>query len=146
TEAELSFATARDQSYRAIDQQWWKDFAAWREGGLPKEHVFNFGPASDELVLAGFPEGNITLTQRVLAQKPTEKKHPFPREALANLPKRLRDPIAVFKSRTQPDALVVLTEIPREGENIVVAVHFIPTTDGRSEIRDIRSIYPKNNS
>jgi hypothetical protein len=103
-----------------------------------------FGPASDELLSAGFPQGDIALTQQVLRQKP--EQHEFPVEALANLPKRLRDPIAVFRSRSEPDAFVALTEISHKGENIVVAVHFIPTADGKSEITDIRSIYPKNSS
>jgi hypothetical protein len=144
TEAKLSFVRARDESYRAKDQQWWKDFAAWRDGRLKKEHVFNFGPASDELLLAGFPEGNITLTQRVLQEKSTDPKHPFPVESLANLPKKLRDPIAVFKSRSMGDALTVLTEVRHKGENFVVAVHFRPTETGQAEITSIHSIYPKN--
>jgi hypothetical protein len=31
-----------------------------------------------------------------------------------------------------------------QGENVVVAVHFEPAADGKSEITRIHSIYPKN--
>ena len=133
-----AMAEAADELYQAVDEQWSKDFASWRKGTLPKQNIFNLGPASDELKLAGFPEGNVSVTQRVLREKSTDPKHPFPVEALSDLPKELRDPIAVFRSRTT--GLVALTEISHKGENFVVAVHFQP--DGN--ISEIHSIYPKN--
>ena len=136
-------AQAHDESYRAVDQQWWKDFAAWREGRFGPPKVFNFGPASNELRAAGFPDGEIILPAHVLDRKPTDPKHPFPVEKLFNLPKKLRDPIMVFQSAQNPDAKTALVEITHEGENFLVAVQF-DQRPNKTEISRILSIYPKD--
>jgi hypothetical protein len=142
-QAAIKESRAADPRYQAVDQQWREDFAQWRKGTLPSNKVFDFGPASDELVLAGFPrESPITLTQSVAAQKTAHEKHPFPMELLADLPAKLRDPLLVAKSQTTPGALVALTEIEHEGQNLLVAVHFKPSPQGPT-ISSIRSVYPK---
>lgn len=110
---------------------------------MPREVVFDFGEASDEQVLGGFPEGSIRMHQRVLNVKPEQENHPFPVILLNNLPKRLRDPIMIFRSKSTPDARTALVEIEHQGKNLLVAVHFEPTDSGL-EISSIKSVYPKD--
>ena len=49
----------------------------------------------------------------------------------------------VFKSATMSNAYVMLTEMERNGENLVAAIHFDVET-GRTRINDIASIHDRS--
>lgn len=73
-------------------------------------------------------------------------KHSVPVRELRGLLVNLDNPIAVFRSRTQADSLVVLTELRDEanGNNAVVAVRLDAKESGGHEINAIASVYGKS--
>ena len=73
-------------------------------------------------------------------------KHSVPVRELRGLLVNLDNPIAVFRSRTQADSLVVLTELRDEanGNNAVVAVRLDAKESGGHEINAIASIYGRS--
>ena len=73
-------------------------------------------------------------------------KHSVPVRELRGLLTNLDNPIAVFRSRTQADSLVVLTELRDEanGHNAVVAVRLDAKESGGHEINAIASIYGRS--
>ena len=73
-------------------------------------------------------------------------KHSVPVRELRGLLTNLDNPIAVFRSRTQADSLVVLTELRDEanGHNAVVAVRLDAKESGGHEINAIASVYGKS--
>ncbi len=78
--------------------------------------------------------------------KVTKEKHGVPVRELRGLLVNLDNPIAVFRSRTQADSLVVLTELRDEanGNNAVVAVRLDAKESGGHEINAVASIYGKS--
>lgn len=141
----LQFSKASDPLYQEIDAKYQDDFARMLRGELPERQKLNLGPASDELKLAGFPEGPITVDPNTLRAKSTQENHPFPLMRLRTLSQALRDPIFVFKSGSHGNGRVALTDLAHGGENILVAVHFTPAQNG-VEVSHIASIYPKNST
>lgn len=138
-----SHALASDASYLAVDAKFKEDMSRLQMEGLSSRHVFRLGDASNELVAGGFPQGPIIAYAGALQGKAEQANHPFPFHKLFQLPAALRDPIAVFKSKSNPDARVVLTEIQHQGKPLVAAVHFHPTAEG-NEISRVHSVYPKD--
>lgn len=117
------------------------------DGTLPKGHVYQIGKPGTILRCAGIKDLPIELSSTRLATKSSENyrnSHPYPLEAIKNLPLALNAPIAVFNSKTVPDAKVILTELQHNGNNFIAALQ-IKTGRGRQlvEVNSIRSLYPK---
>ncbi|MDR3767229.1 MAG: hypothetical protein Q3Y08_09400, partial [Butyricicoccus sp.] len=72
-------------------------------------------------------------------------KHNLGISALKNLPEQLENPVAVLKSRTEPDSLVVLTEWNDiQGNPVIAAVH-LNKKGVIEEINSLASAYGKRN-
>jgi GNAT superfamily N-acetyltransferase len=87
----------------------------------------------------------ITITKTALDHSMSGKTgddHAVPLREMRKLQQVLDDPIAVFKSKSEPDALVIYTEILEGGRNTVVALH-LDTRSGRHTVNAVRSIYGK---
>ncbi|MDE5944559.1 MAG: hypothetical protein K2G93_03115 [Rikenella sp.] len=120
------------------------------DGTLPAGHVYRLGRPSSALLSAGIPDLPIELSATRLAEKANPEyasNHPFALEEVADLPRALAEPIAVFDSKTQPGSRVILTELQHDGTNFVVVLRVRKSDDTRNldvEVNDIRSLYPKD--
>lgn len=139
----------REAAGRAAWEQVRKDTEEWGRrldefvegiGGSPRDRlrVGHTPPVLSRLGAKALPmemtRGNV---RKVL------DKHSVPLDALRDLPAQLADPLMVFKSATMADAYVVLTEIERNGENLVAAIH-CNVEAGRARINDIASIHDRS--
>src|SRR5699024_8549451 len=85
----------------------------------------------------------IAISRDVVRKATNGVKHTVPMDAIEQLPEELHDPLLVFKSRTQSDALVALTEYhDANGSPVVVALDLRPT-DKSYEVNRIASVYGK---
>lgn len=114
------------------------DFAAGKGNSVRALHV---GRTPDVLVQLGARQLPMQMEQRNL--KKILSKHDVPLETLKELPASLATPFMVFKSATMADAYVVLTEMERNGENLVAAIHF-DVNAGRLQVNDIASVHDRS--
>jgi len=85
----------------------------------------------------------IRISKSVL-DKITKEKHGVSVKELRGLLTNIDNPIAVFRSRTNPNSLVVLTEIKdsANGNNSIVALHLdVNESGGAHEVNAVASIY-----
>ncbi|MDR0528981.1 MAG: hypothetical protein LBG69_05150 [Zoogloeaceae bacterium] len=81
------------------------------------------------------------------AMRPEVKGHDVPLEVMKNLPALLADPIAVFSSQTEENALVAFVEAKDgSGRNVVVAVHMDAKGSAYNRVNRIASVYGKDNA
>ena len=92
----------------------------------------------------GFSARDLVMTPATI-DKVMGGKHDLTREQLERLPAAIHDPIMIVDSRTEADALVVLTEIRAIQGNIIAAVHLDKnTTTGVYHV--VASAYNKSGS
>lgn len=70
--------------------------------------------------------------------------HGLSSEIMKSLPAHLDDPVMVFKSKTQPGAMVVLTELTDQaGKPVIAAIH-LQRSQGRMVVNSVASAYGRN--
>lgn len=143
-----SVSEDRETTGRAAWEQVKKDTEAWERqlddfaaGRGNKIRGLTVGTTPDVLRRLGAKPLPIEMARRNLTKVLT--KHEVPLDTLRDLPKHLADPLMVFKSATMSNAYVMLTEMERNGENLVAAIHFDVET-GRTRINDIASIHDRS--
>ena len=143
-----SVSEDRETTGRAAWEQVKKDTEAWGRqlddfaaGRGNKIRGLTVGTTPDVLRRLGAKPLPIEMARRNLTKVLT--KHEVPLDTLRDLPKHLADPLMVFKSATMSNAYVMLTEMERNGENLVAAIHFDVET-GRTRINDIASIHDRS--
>ncbi len=72
-------------------------------------------------------------------------KHGIGVEALKQLPARLRDPLMIFDSATQPDSLVALMDMTVKGKKVVAAVH-LGKKAGRYDVNSIANVHGRDDA
>ena len=134
-------------SLGAAEQAAWHGVLdAYEAGRLPARGMVTVLPRTPAVLQrCGAANLPIKISKGVL-DKVTKEKHGVPVRELRGLLTNLDNPIAVFRSRTQADSLVVLTELRDEanGNNAVVAVRLDAKSDSEHEINAVASIYGKN--
>ncbi|MEN6464183.1 MAG: LPD1 domain-containing protein, partial [Syntrophaceae bacterium] len=75
-------------------------------------------------------------------EKMIDRKHGLDPELMKQLPAQLADPVMVFESATQPDSLVVMTELKKEGKTVVAAIR-LSRTVSHHEVNEVVSIHPR---
>lgn len=98
----------------------------------------------------GAPELEVTMTQataRKIAYPDGYMggKHNLGISALKKLPEQINDPVAVLKSKTQPDSLVILTEWNDTSGNPVIAAIHLNKTGMIEDVNSLASAYGKRN-
>lgn len=143
-----SVSEGRETTGRAAWEQVKKDTEAWGRqlddfaaGRGNKIRGLTVGTTPDVLQRLGAKPLPIEMARHNLAK--VLAKHEVPLDTLRDLPKHLADPIMVFKSATMANAYVMLTEMERNGENLVAAIHFDVQT-GRTRINDIASVHDRS--
>ena len=122
---------------------WGKVLDDYEAGRLPARGMVTVLPRTPA-VLQRCGAANLPLKiSKGVLDKVTKEKHGVPVRELRGLLVNLDNPIAVFRSRTQADSLVVLTELRDEanGNNAVVAVRLDAKSDSEHEINAVASIY-----
>lgn len=85
----------------------------------------------------------IVMTDGVV-EKVLHEKHGIAVDTLKQIPSQLHDPIMVFDSATEPNSLVVMTELKdTKGKTIIAAIH-LSKQYGRHEVNNVASIYGKD--
>lgn len=127
------------------EQEAWDDVLDRYEAGtLPQRGLNTVLPRTPVVLIAGGADDLPIRISKKILDKITKDKHGIPVSELRKLLINIDDPIAVFKSRTKADALVVLTEIKDAAnqQNAVVALHLNSAEDRSGhEINAIASIY-----
>lgn len=143
-----SLSADQQEAARAAWMQLQKDMEAWgrqlddiADGRGNKISGLTIGATPDVLQRLGAKPLPMEITRHNLTKVLT--KHDIPLDALRDLPKHLANPIMVFKSATMSNAYVMLTEMERNGENLVAAIHF-DVDRGRTRVNDIASIHDRS--
>lgn len=104
------------------------------------------GRTSPVLRSLGARDLPIAITRDVVRKATNGIKHVVPMSAIEQLPEELHDPLAVFRSSTHQQSLVVLTEErDAQGATVIVAIDLRPT-DKSYEINRIASVYGKDDA
>ena len=110
-------------------------------GSNPKD-VLEVGQTPIVLQAAGAGPLPMTISRKrlnaVLLENPS-----LPKEALAQLPEAMADPVMVFDSATVPGGLVVITEMEHNNDTVAVAVQ-LNRVRGRYELARIETVPPGN--
>lgn len=109
-------------------------------GEVKSGTVLQLGVAGPVLGRFGIPPLKIEVTQSILRDH--MQKHGISFAHLRNIAEHVQAPIAVFKSKTNPNSTILLTEIQHPEGSLVVAIH-ANKARGSLVINDIRSIHPK---
>lgn len=132
------FGTAKDKETIAFN----KSILKAKRNGFKTTQIFQLGKAKSEFKkIVG--DTKILLSGSVLKKAMNkDKDHSLQWENFINMPDYINNPIAVFKSETVKNGLVVLTEVKNNLEKPVLAAFHL---NEHIKINDIRSIYSKTN-
>lgn len=89
----------------------------------------------------GAPNLDMVITRDTVRKATNGVKHDVPISVIENLPELMHDPIAVYRSSTQDDAVVVLLEASDVNQNPVVSAVHLNAKKGFIEVNRIASIY-----
>lgn len=73
-----------------------------------------------------------------------QENHPFELEEVADLPRAIQQPLAIFRSATHVESNVILTNIKHGHKNYVVAIETNKRL-GKIQVNSIRSVHYRNN-
>ena len=113
-------------------------------GTLPRGHVYQLGMPSAILQSADIPNLPIELVASRLSDKSMQENHPFELEEVADLPRAIQQPLAIFRSATHVGSNVILTNIKHGHKNYVVAIETNKRL-GKIQVNSIRSVHYRNN-
>ncbi len=110
------------------------------------EDLIGVSDTPEILLALGAEQLPITVTSKVL-RKVSFGKHQgnLSITDLEKLPEKLKDPIAVFESKTQAGSLVLMLEMVDNKNNTVVVPVFLNQENRRHIVNSIGSIYGKDN-
>ena len=113
-------------------------------GTLPRGHVYQLGMPSAILQSADIPNLPIELVASRLSDKSMQENHPFELEEVADLPRAIQQPLAIFRSATHVGSNVILTNIKHDHKNYVVAIETNKRL-GKIQVNSIRNVHYRNN-
>jgi hypothetical protein len=145
-DVQVRFSKAKEEwnaSQQASDKRFQQELSRVRAGNFDSTRNIEVGITPRILTAVGADPLPIVIPPSV-ASKATTGKHAITWEEMAKLPGELRDPIMVFKSKSEPDSIVVMTEM-REGRKTVVVAVELNRREQQHEVNSIRSLYGKEN-
>src|SRR3990167_9572280 len=127
-----------------------KQVTDYLAGGLKANVQLDLGTTPFVLQHLGAPSLPLVMDQSIakkaitgITEQGVEKHPPIAVNSIKQLVPKLNDPIAVFNSKTEPGAYVVLTELQdTQGDPVVVAVH-TGLTSNQGKVNKIASVYGK---
>jgi len=105
------------------------------------ELIMSLGRTPPVLKALGAADLDMTISRDIVRKASNGVKHEVPMTVIEHLPELMHDPIAVFKSGTQENAMVVLLEASDTRGNPVVSAVHLNKKSGRIEINRIASVY-----
>lgn len=109
------------------------------------EIVIEIGHTPAVLRRVGAPDLPLRITRDIVRKATNGVKHDVPMHVIEKMPELLHDPVAVFDSRTEPDAKTILVDaVDTSGRPVITAIH-LNAKAGRVEINRIASVYGKDN-
>ncbi|MFK7682276.1 PLxRFG domain-containing protein [Aeromonas caviae] len=109
------------------------------------EIVIEIGHTPAVLRRVGAPDLPLRITRDIVRKATNGVKHDVPMHVIEKMPELLHDPVAVFDSRTEPDAKTILVDaVDTSGRPVITAIH-LNAKAGRFEINRIASVYGKDN-
>lgn len=118
---------------------WKENLLKYQLGAWNKAKSIDVCRTSEILKRCGADDLKIVINPSIL-DKVTVGEHKVPYSQLMKLPEQIHDPIAVFKSAKEPDALVVMTEMKEGDKTVAVAIH-LNKKEQHHEVNEIRSIH-----
>lgn len=89
----------------------------------------------------GAPDLPVSISRDIIRKATNDVKHFVNMDTIEKLPELMHDPLAVYESATQDNALVLwLDAVDREGDPVLAAVH-MNDTKKRIEVNKIASVY-----
>jgi hypothetical protein len=138
------------QDIETVSRRFNEELQQQIDGTLPKNHVYRLGMPSEALLsnIDNLPIEMAASILRLKSSKEYKSNHPFNLKDIANLPKAISEPIAVFESETDPNRTVVLTELKNKSGDNFIAILGISRMEGRNTnvVNEVISIYPKESS
>lgn len=97
-------------------------------GDYPSESVIQMGETPEILLQYGASQHPLTLTQNTAYKIAYPQgyfggKHNMGMSVLKQLPYQIADPVAILKSTSQPDSLIVLTKWKDGNTDVIVPIH-----------------------
>ena len=141
----VSFQVASNE-LEAVNVTFNNDVQRHIDGMLPKGHVYKLGTPKG--ILAEYiPFSEIELKATILEEKATKKDHDFDLSEIKDLPKKIANPLAIFRYGDKNKAVNIIIEVQKDGKNFIVGLSLNPMVDGsKLEIHSIRNIFPKENA
>ena len=144
---DVVFAGEEQDAFLAKDEdlsRFSNQIEQWQRGEMSSNETFELGKTPFVLQKIGADNLPVIMTQKVM-EKVTGGKHDVGLTEIKNLPQHLADPVMVFRSATQKNALVVLTEmVDKNGDSVVCALH-LNKTEKHINVNRIASVYGKEN-
>lgn len=117
------------------------------KGKLSRHEAIPLGDTPEAMQLADADPLPLVITQDAIAHAARDEDgHRIDPQSLRLLPMKMRRPLAIFQSATEPDGMAVVIDMDHaEGGKVMVAVH-LNVRKGVAEINDIRSLYKRPTS
>ncbi|MBA0189006.1 LPD38 domain-containing protein [Pectobacterium odoriferum] len=87
------------------------------------------------------PNLDMVITRDTVRKATNGVKHDVPLDVIARLPELMHDPLAIYRSATQNDAVVMLLEAQDMNKNPVVSAVHMSAKSGFIEVNRIASVY-----
>ena len=140
--------------YSSVDPQNGTTFAeqidAWASGTIDHRSTITVCQTPEVLLNLGVKQYPVEISQKTLAKVANQEgvnggKHGLSLELLKKLPEQLTDPVMIFESATQPNSIVVMTEmIDANNRSIIVAIA-LERQHHSHMVNAIASVYGRNN-
>lgn len=144
SDGRIRFQKGDSDNLEEINDKYNSELSRYINNNMDKNEMVHIGVPHGAISLF-MPKLPIVMRQRIL-NKATAKKHNVELSSLIDLPKRLSEPVFIFKR--SDNAIGVLTEMQdRDGKNICVAIELNKTIqDGGEflEVNDVRSIHGRD--
>ncbi|MEE3649444.1 MULTISPECIES: LPD38 domain-containing protein [unclassified Brenneria] len=126
--------TAEAEQYRAdLD----KAMRSLKSGDMS----IKIGRTPPVLRALGAPNLNMVISRDTVRKATNGVKHDVPMDVIERLPELMHDPVAVYRSATQDNAVVVLLEASDANGNPVVSAVHMNATLKRIDVNRIASVY-----
>jgi hypothetical protein len=120
---------------------WEKQLESYFENPQTRE-MLTVGSVPKVLLAVGVSEAKMLMPPSVI-RKVTVDKHSLTREMIEQIPAAMHDPIFVFNSATEADAITIITDVKSNGSNVLVALH-LDQPAPRQKANLILSLYEKS--
>ncbi|AZS49666.1 hypothetical protein DM558_02215 [Entomomonas moraniae] len=112
---------------------------------VSRDITLDLGNTPAVLQAVGAPKLTLKITRDVVRKATNGAKHDVSMDTIKNLPELLSDPVAVFKSNTEENSIVVLIDaVDGSNRSVIAAIHLDYAEKRNIQINKIASVYGKD--